>query len=556
MNKMLILTKILIKNSVDLWGKSSKSKAQLIKKALLFLVFIMAFAPLVMAFGYMVSGAYDFLAPVGQEGVLLGLSLSMVSMVIFFFGLFYVISVFYFSKDIEYLLPLPLRPWEILGAKFMVALLYEYLSELVFLLPVFVVFGLKSGGGVYYYLSCFAIFLILPVIPLVFASVIMMVLMRFTGLVRNKDRFRLAAGILGIFFAVGFNIVFQKYAGSATQGEELAKLIMEGNNSLLNISFGIFPQTKLGAYALVFPAGEGIFYLFLFILATLLALVVFALLGQALYLKGVMGISETSTGRKKVDRERLTREVAQSSVLKSYTLKELKLLFRTPVYFMNCVMMNFLWPVFLFIPFFVQPGFRQQLGFFSGFVKNPETAGYVLAGVFALGAFVTAANAVTSTAISREGENIFVTKYLPVDFEKQILAKVLSGVILGLTGLLLIILTIGLLLGIPIYLIFLLLLTGSWGVLFSSLAGMAIDLHFPKLHWDNEQKAVKQNLNVMIMMMIAVVFSGLILFGVIKLHLGLGTTFIVIIGFGGFLNGLIYRYLTTKGVKLFAALES
>jgi len=555
MSKLLMLTKILIKNSVDIWGKPFKNKAQLIKKVVLFLVFALAFVPLVMAFGYMVSGAYDLLVPVGQEGVLLGLSLSLVSMVIFFFGLFYVISVFYFSKDIEFLLPLPLRPWEILGAKFLVALIYEYLSELVFLLPVLVVFGLKSGGGVYYYLTCLAIFLILPVIPLVLASVIMMVLMRFTGFVKNKDRFRLAAGILGIFLAVGFNIIFQKFAGSAVQGEELAKLIMERNNSLLNISFGIFPQTKLGAYALLSPASEGIVNFFLLLLATLLALVVFALLGQALYFKGVMGISETSTSRKKVDREQLTREIAQSSVLKAYTMKELKLLFRNPVYFMNCVMMNFLWPVFLIIPFFAQPNLRQQLGFFRGFIKNPETAGYVMAGIFALGAFVTAANAITATAISREGESIFVTKYLPVDYGKQILAKVLSGLILGLAGMLLITLTIGLLLGMPIYLIFLLIFSGSWGVLFSSLAGMAIDLNFPKLHWDNEQKAVKQNLNVMIMIMIAVVFSGLIIFAVIKMHLGLAATLLIIFGFGGLLNLFLYRYLKTKGAKLFADLQ-
>lgn len=118
MYKMLNLTKILLKNSINFWGKSPKSKAQLIKKTGLFLVFILAFTPLVLTFGYMISGAYDLLIPVGQEGVLLSLSLSLVSMMIFFFGIFYVISVFYFTKDIEYLLPLPLRPWEIIGAKF------------------------------------------------------------------------------------------------------------------------------------------------------------------------------------------------------------------------------------------------------------------------------------------------------------------------------------------------------------------------------------------------------------------------------------------------------
>lgn len=554
MNKLLVLTKILLKNSIDLWGKARKNKAQMAKRVLLYLLFMIAFAPLVGSFGYLVGVTYQFLAPLGQEGVILSLTLSVVSMVIFFFGLFYVTGVFYFSQDIEYLLPLPFKPWEILGAKFLIALIYEYLTELLFLLPVLVVFGLKSGGGVYYYFTCLVIFLALPVIPLVLASLIMMTLMRFTRWVKNKDRFRLVAGILGMCFGVGFNIVFQRYAGTTGQGEELAKLMMEGNNSLLNISLGIFPQTKLGAFALVSPAGEGWTQLLLFVLVTVLALILFAFVGQAFYFHGAMGMSEISAKRKKMDSSRLRKGTVRHSVFKSYILKELRLLFRTPVYFMNCVLMNFLWPVFLLIPFFVQPGFREQMKFFGGFMQNPATTGYVLAGVFAVSVFVTAANAVTATAISREGGNIFVTKYLPVDFKKQILAKVLSGVVLGLTGMILIILAANLLIPMPAYLILLLILSGTWGVFFSSLAGMAVDLHFPKLHWENEQKAVKQNLNVMIMMMVAAVFAGLTVFGAVKLHLGLWPAFTGIIGLWSVINLLLYRYLMTRGVKLFAAL--
>ena len=85
---------------------------------------------------------------------------------------------------------------------------------------------------------------------------------------------------------------------------------------------------------------------------------------------------------------------------------------------------------------------------------------------------------------------------------------------------------------------------------------MALDLNFPKLHWDNEQKAVKQNLNVMVMILGAVVLSGLILIGVIKLELGLELALGVIIGFAGLLNWFLYRYLVTRGVQLFADLLS
>ena len=56
---------------------------------------------------------------------------------VFMFGIFYVMNVFYFSKDVENYLYLPVQAGgEILGAsKFLVSLIYEYFIILVFFLP-------------------------------------------------------------------------------------------------------------------------------------------------------------------------------------------------------------------------------------------------------------------------------------------------------------------------------------------------------------------------------------------------------------------------------------
>ncbi|ATW23420.1 putative ABC transporter permease subunit [Candidatus Formimonas warabiya] len=555
MNKLLVLTKVLLRNSLDSFGKVPKTKKQLGKTIFLAVLLFLAFSPMVAGFGYLIARSYDALAAIGQAGVLLHLSLSVVSMIIFVFGLFYVISIFYFSKDIENLLPLPFRPWQILGAKFLVTLCYEYFTELIFLAPVFIAFGLKSGAGILYYLYGLILFLTLPMIPLCLASMIMMVLMRFTGLVKNKDRFRMIAGIGGLLFGLGINIFFQKFAGTAFQGEQLVKLIMEGNNSLLKLSFGIFPQTRLGALALVSGGWEGLMDLFWFLLITAFGIALFSFLGEALYFKGVMGVSETAARRKVLDDQGLAKATVPGSVIKSYTLKELRVLFRTPVYFMNCVLMNFIWPVFLLIPFFAQPNLRHQLSQVEGLINHPERMGFVLTGVFALSAFVTASNLITPTALSREGGNIFVAKYLPVSYKKQLLAKVLAGVVMGLVGTCMMLLVGAVLIHPPGYLLILSLLSGLWGVLFSALSGMVLDVHFPKLHWDNEQKAVKQNMNGIISILISAVCASLTVFGAVKLHLGLWSAFLAIMIVFGVINGLLYLYLSTRGVKLFSALE-
>ena len=91
--------------------------------------------------------AYSMLAPVGQEGVALEFAFYVSSLVSLMLGFPMVISVFYMTDDVEKLLYLPVRPWQIVGAKFTISLIYTYLSSLYFLLPFLAGYGVKGRGG-------------------------------------------------------------------------------------------------------------------------------------------------------------------------------------------------------------------------------------------------------------------------------------------------------------------------------------------------------------------------------------------------------------------------
>jgi len=86
------------------------------------------------------------------------------------------------------------------------------------------------------------------------------------------------------------------------------------------------------------------------------------------------------------------------------------------------------------------------------------------------------------------------------------------------------------------------------GIIFASEAGMLIDLYFPKLIWDNEQKAVKQNLNTFVTMVICILFSGLAAFMVIKLNLQLISSIFFISIVFGLLDYILYSLVMTLGV--------
>jgi ABC-2 type transport system permease protein len=62
-----------------------------------------------------------------------------------------------------------------------VVLCYEYLTELPFLLPPILVFGVKSGAPPLYWLYAGLGFLALPLVPLTLASLLSIVVMRFTA---------------------------------------------------------------------------------------------------------------------------------------------------------------------------------------------------------------------------------------------------------------------------------------------------------------------------------------------------------------------------------------
>jgi len=548
MNKTLLLTKVLLRNGSGMKSKGKNGKKTNVKNILLLLLVAIAFIPVISMIVAFTSFLYDSMAGANMEGAILGLALAVVSVAVFLFGIFYVINVFYFSQDVEHLLPLPLKPSQILGAKFGVTLLYEYLTELFLLLPILITFGIKSGAGPLYYVYGLIIFLTLPVLPLVIASVIAMLIMRFTGVAKNKDRFRMIGGAVAVAFGLGANMLFQRFGNGSMKPEQMQDMLLNGNNVALDLATRLFPSTKLGANALLNAASlQGLAAIIMFTAISVLVFVLFALLGELLYFKGVMGMSETTAKRRKVTSEQLDKQTAQSSALAAFTFRELKTLFRTPIFFINCVLISFLWPVIICIPLVTQASNIPNLESLTEFLSEPQIAGIAIGIAVALFLFLTSTNATASTSFSREGTNLFVLKYLPVPYRKVIIAKALAGFVLSMISIVLVLIVAILIVHIPPMLALAMLAVGIPAALFGNLTGVMIDLHFPKLHWDNEQKAVKQNMNVLISMFINIIVAGASVASTLYFKLSLTSSLLIFFILFALLDYVLYRLLTTKG---------
>lgn len=545
--KLLILTIALMKNGFSF----PKEKSKKIKQILLFVVLALSLLPMAYGIISFLRSVYDGLATVGEEGVLLSLGIAVSAFVIFFFGLFYTMNTFYFSDDVENLLPLPIKSSHILGAKFIIVTIFEYLTACMIFLPIIIVYGVKSGGGLLYYVYALLIFLTLPVIPIVLDSVIVMIIMRFTNLAKNKDAFRTLSAIIAIIFGVGVSIMSQRFVLNEGAGQTQL-----GNNSLVAITSNIFPVSKLGALGLInYGNLSGLVYTGLFIIVSLLGFYLFLLLGNKLYYKGVTGVSVSSSNKKQISSEELSRKSIRSSVMKSYVLKEIRILFRTPAYFINCILMNFIWPIFLIIPIFTQPNSMSGIGEMIGAMQKQGISGMVFVAFFGVMLFISSSNGIAATSISREGENIFFNKYIPVSYQTQIMAKVIVGVIMGVVGMLSISIVAVIIFKLALSLVALICVTSFLAILFGNFVGIIIDLYNPKLHWDNEQKAVKNNLNLLLSMVICIAFGGLTAFAMIKLNLNLIQVVVSLVAVYGLLDSLLYLFLKKIGSKIFSKIE-
>lgn len=509
MRKVFILAKTLLKSSGGLMTNQKKGRRWWVPLVLAF-----AFLALGLSIGMMALGLYEALAPMGAQGVIMPLAMGATSVVIFIFGIFYTVSVMYHADDVPLLLALPLRPWQILGAKFLNLIVYEYIFEAFIMLPILVVYGIKSGAGVTYILYSAILFAILPVIALSMAAVLVMVVMRFTSFGKNKQAFKFVGGIIALVLALGLNMVLQNAASRFTP-EQLAALA--DGSSLVAVVERMFPGLPFASRALVGSnALPGLWNLLLFALCSAAAIAVFLALGQLLYFKGLAGVTEAGGKRRLLSEEELGKCTAGTSATRSYIGKELKMLTRSPIAFMNCVLMNLIWPVLALIMMFTQNGSFTEV---SGAISSLD-AGATVAVLTGVAAFVSCANAITSTAISREGKQLYFMKYIPMPIQKQLLAKVYTGMLLSAVGIVLLIVLavvmgVGVLTALPALALSLLAMASG------SLVGILIDASRPKLDWLNEQQAIKQNMNVLLHMLVGMLIAAAVIVPVMLLRMSL-----------------------------------
>lgn len=542
--KTLQLFKVIFKNT----GMLQITKNRLLNTIIVLLLFV-SIAPIIFLMVSLVSVMYDQLILVDQAGLILGYLSTIMAAVIFFFGIFYIMAVFYYSKDITHLIYLPLKPRQIVGAKLLSVIVYEYIMIGLFFIPAVIMYGIKAQGTVLFYLYALVSAITIPVIPLTLAGIVVMVVMRFTNLGKRKELMTFISMLLLLTIALGFNFAIQSLVSSSNLSpEKLVSLMQEGGNSLMRVIGNLFPGMQFSALAMAnFDQFSGFLNLLLFLLINIIGIVVFLTAAEFMYFEGAIGMSDTTAKRERLKESDWEHVGRGTPVILSYMKREIKLLLRSPVYFLNSILISVLLPLIFFLMLIFAPSSDPEIKAMFDLISSAGREGIKVAVLFASGLIMGGMNGIAGTAISREGNGAGYMKFLPVPVWKQVLAKTLVGIIVAYIGVI-IFSMLFFYMGITMEVILPGLGLALIGVGFSAFCGIAIDLVHPKLHWDNEQQAMKQNMNLLI----TILFSGGVAAVVVCVAIAFGfdlITSILVLGSSGLVLVAIVLLLI-KGIAI------
>jgi ABC-2 type transport system permease protein len=486
-------------------------------------VALLGVVPMFYGLVLLVHNVYLVLRPMGQERALLSFGILAGQLLVLLFGIYYVIAAFYFARDLDLLIPLPLRPGEVMASKFAVVVINEYLTVAAVVLPVVITLGVVSRAGAGYWVNAVLVYLALPVIPLALVSLAVVALMRVINVSRKKDALILVGSLVLIGVSVAVQVGLGRSAGGMGEGaggmqataESLAAFFTSPN-SLLNRVGAFFPPSIWATRAVAGGfGGEGLAYLALFLGVSIGLFVAMVALAEKLFYRGVIGLGETTGKKRRLSRDEMSRRV--SSGRRAFAAvfgREWKIMNRTPIFLLNGVLVSVLLPALFVLMASVDTGGGggDTMSLLKMLMESNPLI--VILGAALFMTICGSINGTASSTFSREGAQFWISQVIPVAPREQAVAKFAHSYLVATLG----VVTSAVVAGVFLHVKAAHLAVGSGLALvagvFLTAVGMIIDLARPLLDWTNPQKAIKQNLNVLLALLADAGILTAVFFGV------------------------------------------
>lgn len=494
------LTKIFLKSAYQDVNILNKETKKINKRS----VFVWLILIVSLALFYISNEIIKALVSSGYPEVFLSIYFLVLAIFIMFQTILVCTNIFYFSKDIELILPFPIKPVNLLIAKFNTLICTLYVSEAIFGIIPICIYGILTHSTLLFYIYAVLIFIFFPVFLALVLSIIMMFVMKISKFIKNKEIFQTIITLLLVtsIFIVEYNVINNIFI----QNKEIE--IVENNFQIADklIEFNNKIETSNKLFLVINPAVkvlknsnlQNIFEIIKIILIDFITFIIFIFIGKKTYLKDILKNTSylIKTSNKRIN---LYKKCKKNIIFKAYIKKEFKNLFRNSMVFMQCVYPMIISLITVIIISIIllpklnevlnNPDIKQLIG---NLEFDLSIVYIILSGIQVL--FMISPASLTS--ISRDGKNAGFMKYIPISYFRQILYKGLPQIFINSIS---VIIIVGILYyafpSIGIVNVLLVFISSMILNVLNSYSMIIVDLLNPKLEWDSEYEILKQNNN-------------------------------------------------------------
>lgn len=506
------------------------------------------------------SGMYLVLALMDLSFYMIAIGYIVAQTGIFMLAMVQIVQTIYFSKDIERLLPLPVKPSSILLSKLTVTYVSQLLLALIIMVPCYIIFGFGESVYFFQWLSLGALIFLAPILPIALAAVIALFVMPAINVSRFRHVLKYVAGFLGIAIFVGVQIWFQTFAfNEGNQTEPYEQLLQDGGPVQLLTTY--YPIIDWVIQAVIATN----FYLYWVLLfgghAIIIGLLI--VLANRLFLKGLVEMNGGQRSKLKQNKNKKGKdgqtdmairiEEPQSPLIALYK-KEWRTFLRTPTFFTQCLFSSVMFVFIAFAGSFANISRTGVIGLLADYSTHPM----IIWGTASLVFLVGSTNFIAASSISREGKQFLFSKTLPVDVPVHLQAKWLHACSFGgiMAALIFAVAVFVFHAGILHVLVGVLL--GIVGFTISTSMGIWTNLTHPHISWTNEKQAFQNGIGsiVYLVLMFLIMIGHAVSVGVLSL-IGVQVWIIVLIvlSISSIASYGTYRYMINVGEEKYPSIE-
>ena len=311
--KIKALTKIFIKDFFQNTKLIDKETRKLNTKSIYFWIIIV----ILIAVIYISYKSIEWFSSTGEPEIFINFFVMFLTILLMFQITLICTNVFFFSKDLEFILPLPIKSKDLLMAKFNVILFLSYMTEIILGLIPLILYGLLNHVRPNYFSWMLLLLLLLPIIFISTIGLFSIILMKIFSFVKNKTV--LQNIISTILILLLFLIEYFLIGDTSNLGE---------TNYFTKPIIQILTEISVT---------EKIKYFIFLLVLDIIVLIAFLVIGQKLYLKTLLKNSTINAKKKfNLSKKRQVKILDRKVKLgKEYLKKELRMLLKQPIFFMQ-----------------------------------------------------------------------------------------------------------------------------------------------------------------------------------------------------------------------------